>query len=296
VSDGFLTSELARVREPGLVPRRGTLTLRRVHGDAALCYYVYVPESRLRTQMPVLVSVHGISRNAREHGRAFAAFAEHYGLAIVLPLFTKDFYPDFQRLGIDGGRHPDTALDAMLADVGALLGIDAGRFTLFGYSGGAQFAHRYALVNPERVAALVLASAGWYTWPTDERAFPLGLPANPLRPELVCRLDGFLAIPLCVLIGARDTERDHSLRRSRWIDRFQGRNRLERARAWFAELQRIAASRGIQRQAELCVLEAADHDFVDAVERDAINRRAVEFLYGTARRGVDKRASLGVPI
>lgn len=276
------------------MPRRGTLTLRRVHGDAAHCYYLYVPESRLRAQAPVLASMHGISRNAREHGRAFAALAEQYGLVVVSPLFRKNFYPDFQRLGVDGGRHPDAALDTILADVGALLGVDVGRVTLFGYSGGGQFAHRYALVNPGRVAALAVASAGWYTWPTHEHAFPLGLLATPARPELVCRLDEFLAIPLCVLVGARDTERDSALRRSRWLDSLQGRHRLARARSWFAELQRVAASRGIERRAELRVLEASGHDFMHGVERDAIDRHAVEFLYETPRRGMDKRPSLGV--
>lgn len=276
------------------MPRRGTLTLRRVHGDAALCYYLYVPESRPRAQAPVLASVHGISRNAREHGRAFAALAEQYGLVVVSPLFRKDFYPDFQRLGVDSGRYPDAALGAMFADVGALLGLDVGRVTLFGYSGGAQFAHRYALVNPGRVAALAVASAGWYTWPSHQHAFPLGLRATPARPELVCRLDEFLAIPLCVLIGARDTQRDAALRRSRWLDGFQGRNRLARARSWFAELQRVAASRGIERRAELRVLEESGHDFMHGVERDAIDRHAVEFLYETPRRGMDKRPSLGV--
>jgi pimeloyl-ACP methyl ester carboxylesterase len=41
---------------------------------------------------------------------------------------------------------------------------------LSGHSGGAQFVQRYALAHPERVAASVLSSAGWYTFPNPARA------------------------------------------------------------------------------------------------------------------------------
>lgn len=294
MSDGLTTRETRRPPVRAAVPRAGALTLRRVHGDAALSYYLYVPAGGVRARVPVLVSVHGISRNAREHARVFSALAEDHGLVIVSPVFAEDFYPDFQRLGIDSGRHPDTALDAMVADAGALAGVDVGQFALFGYSGGAQFAHRYALTSPERVAALAVASAGWYTWPTDERVFPYGLPAPAARPELRCRFERFLEIPLCVLVGALDTARDRTLRRSLWVDREQGGHRLERALRWFEVMQRAAASRGIERRAELRVLAGSDHDFMHGVERDAADRRVVEFFYGTAPCGVEAAVSSGV--
>ena len=50
-----------------------------------------------------------------------------------------------------------------LADWQECTGIDTRRINLFGFSGGAQFAHRYAMAHPGSVNALVLTAPGWFT-------------------------------------------------------------------------------------------------------------------------------------
>ena len=153
-------------------PAPGALSLRRVGGRAAGSYYLYVPVRRLRADLPLLVSVHGISRNAREHGRALSRLAERYGVALLSPLFARDFFPDFQRLGVDSGCRADVALDEMIDDASERLDRSLDQFALFGYSGGGQFAHRYALLRPERVAALAVASPG-SRGPPSSADFPM---------------------------------------------------------------------------------------------------------------------------
>jgi pimeloyl-ACP methyl ester carboxylesterase len=272
------STEATRASVASALP--GALVLRTVDGDARLRYYLYVPRSLAR-EPQLLVAVHGISRNAREHGHALADEAERRGVVLLAPSFAEEFFPDFQRLGVGTGQHPDIALERMVADVELLLTTRFAQFWLFGYSGGGQFAHRYALAYPQRVAALAVASAGWYTWPRAGDRFPYGLEPSPARRELRFDLAAFLRIPLCVLIGALDTRRDESLRRSRVLDSQQGRTRLERARNWFNELVHERERRGLDGTHELRVLASSDHDFLRSVRRDRLDHHLFDFLGAT---------------
>jgi pimeloyl-ACP methyl ester carboxylesterase len=101
---------------------------------------------------------------------------------------------------------------------------------LFGFSGGGQFAHRYALFYPRRVARQVLGAPGWYTFPDPEHRYPLGLrTAPPEWPKLTFNPGRFLRIPTLVLVGEHDNRRDRELNRTRQVDVHQGLDRMERA-------------------------------------------------------------------
>lgn len=167
---------------PGALPWRGAASHvpsgrvlhRRLSADPRQQYFVSLPR-RIAHGVSLLVCVHGISRNAEEHAAAFAERAANRGLVVVAPLFERERFPDYQRLGRRGrGARADLALDAIVSEVGATAGVDVERFYLTGFSGGAQFAHRYAFAFPHRVAALALAAADWYTFPR---------PAHPLSPR-----------------------------------------------------------------------------------------------------------------
>ncbi|MGH7960374.1 MAG: hypothetical protein ACRERD_00925, partial [Candidatus Binatia bacterium] len=111
-------------------------------------YFLYIPSTG-SAGVPVFVTVHGISRNATQHMRHFAPLAEHYGVVLVAPLFPRDHFRDYQRLGRRGkGKRADHALDKIVTEVGSLTGATTDTLYLFGYSGGGQFVHRYALAHP----------------------------------------------------------------------------------------------------------------------------------------------------
>ena len=133
---------------PALQP--GICTRRRVDATLPLDYFIYLPNGGVRDGR-VMVSVHGISRNAEEHVTGFAPLAEQYGAAIVAPLFPASEYRRYQRLGtsVDESR-ADLAFDRMLDDASRLLEVDPWPLRMFGFSGGGQFAHRYALFYPRR--------------------------------------------------------------------------------------------------------------------------------------------------
>ncbi len=225
-------------------------------------YYFYVP-SRVDPTARPLVVVHGISRRAHVHLTTFAPFAEMSGRILIAPLFSKARCKRYQQLVADPCR-ADQALLATLRAVATKTGYDMSQIDLFGFSGGAQFAHRFAMMYPERVGRLAVASAGWYTLPDFEQAFPYGLAsiANG-RERFQAKLPDFLAIPTLVMVGEKDLARDESLRQRPEVDRRQGLTRVERAARWSQAMRQAAADRGVHAKISFHVLPTCGHSFED---------------------------------
>lgn len=267
-----------RLVEPASVPR-GRVLLRRLRSTPRLRYYLYWPD-RLASGRPPLVAVHGISLNAREQARVFAASAAALGVPVIAPLFEPDVYLDFQRLGRAGrGARADLALLAVLDEVKALTGHALAQINLFGFSGGGQFCHRFTMAHPSWVQRQVLAAPGWYTLPAMRRRYPLGLCLADELPGVTFDPAQFLQVPTCVLVGADDTERDAALRLGRRIDRLQGRDRVARGRSFVSRMRRAAARRGIDSDFEFATLPNCGHDFDEAVRTGALVQRTLSFLY-----------------
>jgi pimeloyl-ACP methyl ester carboxylesterase len=251
---------------------------RRLRGDPAQIYYLYLPESA-PPGARLLVSLHGVSRNAREHAERFARRAERYGVVLVAPLFPHDRFPDYQRLGREGrGRRADRVLNRIIAEVASLTGADARAVYMFGYSGGGQFVHRYAMAYPERVAAIAVGAAGWYTFPDDRRRYPRGIAGTEGPLGLDLDPDAFLRVPACVLVGERDGGRDAELRQSPRIDRQQGETRIERGRRWVEAMTRAARARGLDTPYRFQLLPGADHSFRRCVRRGRMHKAVFEWL------------------
>lgn len=250
---------------------------RSLPGEPQRDYFVLIPATA-RPGARVLVLVHGISENALVHVLRFADLARRHGFVLVAPLFLKRVYGRYQQL-VDAkrGSRADLALLDILAAVGRDVGAAVDKVSIFGFSGGAQFAHRFTFMHPERVQACACASAGWYTLPEPELAYPEGLRSAP-TPGADIAPDAIRQVPFHVLIGDRDTARDSSLRTSRQLDAMQGRDRLERARRWFAAMQAWGASPA----GTFTLLPGVGHCFVNAVERGGIDEKVVDAL-GLAR-------------
>lgn len=267
-------------REAGEAPalRPGRIQLRRATSDPALRYYTWV-HPQPRPGAPWLVAVHGISRDPREQIRLLQPAAAAAGVSLVAPRFDAGRFPGYQRLGLTGpGARSDQALLAILDDLRAVGGAGP-HIDLFGFSGGAQFAHRFALLHPHVVRRLVLAAAGWYTWPDPARAFPHGVGSPAGTPPPGFRPDSFLRIPQLVLVGAEDRQRDGALRTGRRVDREQGRHRLARAIRWTRHLQGLARQHGIDPgRFQLRVLPRTGHCFEEAVRNGGLDRHVLRFL------------------
>lgn len=241
-------------------------------------YFIYLP-TRGTHQARMMVTVHGISRHARKHARRFAGLAERYNVVLVAPLFDKHRHPGFQRLGLSGQR-ADLALEKIIEEVGRLTGANTHQLYMFGYSGGGQFVHRFAMAYPERVASIAIGAAGWYTFPDPDRRFPYGIQPHRKLPGIRFRQEQFLRIPATVLVGEKDDKIDHALRTSRRIDERQGASRFERGQRWVDAMQRAAQQHGFDTPYRFVALPGADHSFSRSVKWGALDRHVFNALFG----------------
>jgi pimeloyl-ACP methyl ester carboxylesterase len=271
----------------GLAPiTTGRIMARRLAQDPRQDYFLYVPPGAAEGA-PTLVTVHGISRNAGEHIEGFQPLAEEHGVVLVAPVFPPDRFPDYQRLGKSGrGERPDRALGQILAEVAAATGADTNRLLLFGFSGGGQFAHRYAMAYPGRVAAVAIGAAGWYTFPDPLMRFPRGLKPHPGLGDLSFDAAEFLRIPMGVFVGERDVRRGAVLKQSNDLDEQQGATRLERGERWVAAMRAAAAAHALPTEYTFAVLPHAGHSFKRSMIRGGMGGLVFEFLLGQRARAV----------
>lgn len=253
-----------------------TLVYRPGKGRRALACWLAMPP-RLSADAPPLVTIHGVQRCARDQARLFAARAAALGRPVIAPLFDAREWPRYQQV-VRKGR-ADLALLALMAEL-RIAGIWRTRtFALTGYSGGAQFAHRFAMLYPHLVERLTVTSAGWYTFP-DDATFPYGLATRPGRrddwgPRVAAGLDRFLRLPIQICVGANDKVPDSKTRSGPEIDRQQGQDRLTRANRWAEALREAAGARAIAAQVDFAVLPDCGHHFRACVKRGGLDRFVV---------------------
>lgn len=180
--------------------------------------------------MGVLMLVPGSNGDGRgmlEATGSWTRFADEMHLVLVGPTFKTTLEEVHSRQGyyypeLWSGEATLKALEQIRAQTGAR----GDKVLIFGFSAGAHFAHRFALWKPDKVAAFVAYSAGWWDAPTaalrntpglimcgeaDERYQPtyafffqgrqLGLPliwrsytgvGHELKPQVVAMAQAFL--------------------------------------------------------------------------------------------------------
>ena len=271
----------------------GQMLVRYLAKDPRQQYFLYVPEL-VRPGAKVMVVVHGISRNAREQVQHFSCLAKERGVFVVGPSFPRDRFPDYQRLGLHGrGERSDLTVRKILAEVARLTGADVRRIYLFGYSGGGQFVHRYAMAYPQGVAAAAIGAAGWYTFPDFSARYPRGLKLSAEAPVVSFQEKEFLKIPMAVFVGERDFRRGTELKRSRAVDRQQGLTRIERGYRWIKAMEASARNHGLSTRYEFKVLSRTGHSFVDGMRRGGMGEKVFDFLFGTSRQWEIEPRKLG---
>ena len=238
-------------------------------------YYSFTPKK----VKDVLVLIHGISRNAEELVNVFSEYAEKQGVALIAPVFSKEYASDYQRLGRRGkGPRSDYQLLSILKDYKNAYQLEFQRFHLFGYSAGAQYAHRFAFGYPNLVNTVSLAAAGWYSLPTTTLPFPRGTRLRKQLPGILFEPNRYLRTKFRVFIGKEDNKRDVALNTNPKIDLTQGRNRIQRAQNWIDLMQLAMHKRSINNSIELKLLKSAGHDFMQCVENGCLHELVLEWI------------------
>lgn len=247
--------------------------------DRVLGYHLFVPSKLKHPRL--LVLVHGRQTTPEAMIRLFAPIARTCGIALLAPDFSDFRFKGYQQLrGSSGKDAAATALDKLARLQSNYLGLEEQWFDLFGFSAGAQFAHRFALALPSRTARLIVAAAGWYTDLSCDRSFPRGLGRYRTN------LKRFLQIPMLLLVGEGDCcKTAKSLRRSRDLDARQGEDRVSRARNWLEQIEQQSATHGLPCKARLAILPNTGHSLHEAIAVGGLEIAALNHLLADSDDG-----------
>ncbi len=170
------------LRQLELWPARHTLA-----ANPAQEYYLYVPAGQ--PVAPVFVAVHGTGGSGADMYRVWQPHAAREGFVLVCP----SFRPGYQRLEAGADEGLTAILDEVAREHPAACG---GRSVfLVGFSGGAQFVHRWTFRHPDRVCGVAALSAGAYDPP------PVGA----------------RGVPFLVGVGSADTGPPNRVTLARWF-------------------------------------------------------------------------------
>ncbi len=242
--------------------------------------FVSVPADASKDAAPLLL-LHGISRDAEALFEAFLPAASAAGRIVIAPEFTKENWRVFQR--ITAKTRPDIALLELLTFLRATNIIDCAPVEVFGFSGGAQLAHRFAMLYPHMISSLHISSAGWYTLPRSDIPYPYGLSAEGAQAkDLIWRrrmmqgLDAFLRLPISISVGSLDNQQeDLTLRRNEVLDASQGSDRLSRAKSYQDAIEAAAKERGVTASVRFHELPGCGHDAIQCIETGGLIDRVL---------------------
>ncbi|MEU1252552.1 PHB depolymerase family esterase [Streptomyces chartreusis] len=179
--------------------------------DQRFSYSLYVPNGHGPDGPPreLVIAVHGTRRRAETLRNAFAEFAERQDCVVLVPLFpagiTGPNDVDSYKLLSPTGFRADEMLLAMVEEAAARWHVRTDRFHLHGFSGGGQFAHRFAYLHPDRLASLSVGAPGrvtlldptttWWHGTSDAKE-QFGIEVDPAA---------LRGLPVQLVIGENDT-------------------------------------------------------------------------------------------
>jgi len=247
---------------PGAVPTP-------VHPFDDADLFVHLPPDAAKHQpLRVLVALHGMGGRGDDFARGLIADADRHGWVLVAPTMRYGNWTDLTELTKDDLKYSRMLRDT-LSQLPQKLGLKLRQHVLiYGFSRGAQLAHRFALFYPARVETVAAFSAGTYTLPTEKKSKttePLPLPygVGDLQQQIgqSCDWTQLKKISFWLGVGANDNRSDDV---PRVFDPYVGRNRVERARAFEEALKAL----GID--VHLVVFQNADHEITSEMRTSAL--------------------------
>lgn len=202
--------EPTRPHHPQAFYEHGVTPFFACQADERFSYSLFLPERAPEERLPVLVIPHDTLRTPERYRDAFLAWATEHRTAIVVPLFAAgigmpwDLHA-YKALDAFGVRYDDVLL-AMLDECAERFGLDIGRFLMFGFSGGAQFAQRFLLVHPDRLLACSIGAPGAITLLDPDTDWWVGISDVEERFGRPLRMDALRAVEVQTIVGTDDVE------------------------------------------------------------------------------------------
>jgi poly(3-hydroxybutyrate) depolymerase len=210
--------------------------------DQRFAYCLYVPpelENSRAEPRPLVVIQHGTDRSYDEYRDLYSDLGNRMQCVILTPLFpahiesTSDLH-NFKFLKYHSIRY-DLVLIAMVEEVAQRYPIQSQRIYLHGFSGGGQFAHRFFMAHPDRLAAVSIGAPGRVTLIDDGQPWWLGTADFEAIFHRKIDIAAMADVPVQMVVGDQDTEtwEINNVGGSNWMDGAEktGRTRIERLNA-----------------------------------------------------------------
>ncbi|SFI38421.1 hypothetical protein SAMN05216304_102520 [Bosea sp. OK403] len=240
--------------------------------DPRFSYCLYVPKTLGQGGEPpeLVVAMHGTGRGFTGYRDAFEEFARWNNCVVLAPLFPIGVLGDDNRDGFkymrEGEIRYDHVLLAMVDEVAQRYGLSIDRFALFGYSGGGHFAHRFLLLQPQKLWACSIGAPGSVTLLDPTRDWWVGTRNMAQLFGVAPDIEAMRQVPVQMIVGAADLETweiTHKQGGRNWMPdaNHAGATRPER----LASLQKSFEAAGVSVRFDLVPNMA--HDGLRAVPR-----------------------------
>lgn len=238
--------------------------------DPRFPYCLYVPPSLGQggDKPELIVAMHGTGRGFTGYRDAFSAFARWNNCIILAPLFPIGVMGDGYRDGFkymrEGNLRYDHVLLAIVEEISERYGLAFDRFGLFGYSGGGHFAHRFLMLQPNKLWGVSIGAPGSVTLLDPSRDWWVGTRNFAELFGQDIDLPAMKQVAVQMLVGAADLETweiTHKPGGRNWMPdaNHAGTNRPER----LASLRDNFAENGIAARFDL--VPNTPHDGVKVV-------------------------------
>jgi pimeloyl-ACP methyl ester carboxylesterase len=183
-----------------------------LRADPRVSFTLYVPAGFFQdpTDYSLIVSVHGSGRNAHAYRDAFMTLADNEKCVVLAPLFPvgvcADGFSDGYKYLAEQDCRYDLLLLHMVTDVQEALAFDFGKFYLFGFSGGGQFAHRFFYLHPHTLAGVSIGAPGICTRLDNSRKWWFGTQDLVERFNIELDLPALRRVKVQLVVGDCDLE------------------------------------------------------------------------------------------
>lgn len=271
----------------------GVFPSRACRADRRCSYSIYLPSSLANDASrprQILVLVHGTDRRPEQLRDMYLPLAEELGCILLAPFFPAALTDDEETHNYIFLRYRDISFDeillSMVEETKERFEVNEEKFWLAGFSGGAQFANRFAYLHASRLAGVSIAAPGMITSLDAGQQWFAGI--GDVEEKMGQSVDwaGMRNLTVHVAVGANDIRSEVTIDQSsplycRGIND-SGNNRVERAK----KLHDLLIEAGIRSQFDL--VANADHHPADLMQAVAEYFRIALQSCSTVQRKLER--------
>jgi predicted esterase len=231
---------------------------------------MFLRRTASRNRCESFLVLHGMGGNGTDFSASLLRDADRNNWVVVAPTFQYHNYLDPTQLTDDDllfSKQILATLDVLPSRLNLTL---HQHILIYGFSRGAQLAHRFAFFYPDRVESVVTLSAGAYTMPSETRSnlkdaqilpFPYGIGDLKECTGQAVNWQALKQVSFWIGVGAEDNNANDV---ARAFDPYGGKTRVERAKAFEQALQSL----GID--ARLTIFPDSTHEVTSQMRTGAV--------------------------